>query len=336
MYRVFSFSILTLFLSVINHAQAQLTLQQCIDTALANNIPVKQKYLQAQSAEVDWRQSRSNILPNLLGFAAHGLSQGKSINPSTNTYVSQNLNYASYQMSSAVTVFNGGNMQNGIKQYASAYEAAKMEWQQEKDNLVLNVILTYLQVLTNEALVESAMNQAQVSAKQLERYQILDSQGAIKPSDLTDLKGQLMNDQLAIVTNKNALETSRLTLAQLMNKSYDPNMQVQNIDVEEFLTSYKYSSNQVYQNALQQFSLIRAVELRRKSLGFGVRSARGLLYPNLFLDGGLSTRYSSIEQDQVTGAKVPYNNQISNNLASYVEVGISIPILNRSLYRTRG
>src|SRR5205823_20058 len=72
-----------------------------------------------------------------------------------------------------------------------------------------------------------------------------------------------------------------------------------------------------------------------KSLGFGVRSARGLLYPNLFLDGGLSTRYSSIEQDQVTGAKVPYNSQISNNLASYVEVGISIPIFNRSLYRNR-
>jgi outer membrane protein len=332
MYRVFII-IISLVLWVNGNSQVVVTLQQCIDSALANNIPVKQKYLLSQSAAIDWHQSRSNLLPAIGGTIYHGISQGKSIDPSTNNFVNQSLNYANYQFSGAVTVFNGGSLHNNVKQYATAYEAAKMEWQQAKDNLVLDVILAYLQVLNNEDLLTSSMKQADVSRKQLDRYQVLDSQGAIKPSDLTDLKGQLMNDELAIITNRNAFENAKLSLNQLMNKPYNKNIQVQRIDVEQFLSAYKNSSEDVYQNALQQFSLVKSVELRRKSYEYAVRSAKGQLYPNIFFDGGLTTRYSSIPQNSTV--KVPYNSQLSDNLATFAEVGITIPIFNRSIYRNR-
>src|SRR5947209_7602004 len=107
MYRLLLIYLIALVTPVIIFGQ-KYTLQQCIDTALSNNIPVKQKYLLMQSAEVDWRQSRSNILPNLIGSIYHGTSQGRSIDPSTNAYADQSLNYANYQILSGVTVFNGG------------------------------------------------------------------------------------------------------------------------------------------------------------------------------------------------------------------------------------
>jgi outer membrane protein len=331
MNRVLSF-LLLIIISIAGKAQV-MSLQQCIDTALANNIDVKQKYVQMQMAEVDWHQSRSNILPNLAGIIYHGTSQGKSIDPSSNNYVNQDLNYANYQLNSAVTVFNGGNLQNGIKQYASAYEASKMEWQQAKDKLVIDVILRYLTVLDDEELVSAANKQAEISLKQLERYQMLDKQGAIKPSDISDLKGQLMSEQLSVLNNQNALESARLALAQAMNRPYSRNLEPEKINIEEFLSSYSRSADEVYQNALQQFSLIKAVELRKRQYSYAAKSARGLLYPNVFIDGGLNTRYSSIEQN--ASGKVPYNSQLSNNLATYAEVGISIPIFNRSIYRNR-
>jgi outer membrane protein len=331
MYRKFSF-ILFIILASSGKAQ-QISLQQCIDTAIANNITIKQKYLLMQSAEVDWHQSRSNLLPNLVTGLYHGTSQGKSIDPSSNNYVNQNLNYANYQLSSAITVFNGGNFTNGIKQYASAYEASKMEWQQAKDLLVLDVISKYLAVLNDEDLVSSAQKQADISEKQLERYQLLNKQGAIKPSDVSDLKGQLMNEQLSVLNSQNALESARLLLCQLMNKPYSPSLQPVRINIDEFLTAYNRSADEVYQNALQQFSLVKSVELRKRSSAYAVKSTRGLLYPNVVLDGGLNTRYSSLEQN--ASVKVPYNSQLSNNLATFVEVGIVIPIFNRSLYRNR-
>jgi outer membrane protein len=125
MTRVISFCTL-LFFSVTGYSQSTWTLQQCIDTALANNIPVKQQYLRAQSAEIDWHQSRSNLLPNLSADVFHGINQGRSIDPYSNSYVTQSYNFANYQMNSGVTLFNGGYLQNTVRQYASAYEAAKM------------------------------------------------------------------------------------------------------------------------------------------------------------------------------------------------------------------
>ena len=324
--------LLFIFITVSSQAQV-MSLQQCIDTALAHNIDVRQKYLLMQSSEIDWHQSRSNILPNLGGLVYHGTSQGKSIDPSSNNYVNQNLNYANYQVSSSVTVFNGGNLQNAIKQYASAYEAAKMEWQQAKDKLVLDVILQYLTVLDDEEQIESSKKQAEISERQLERYKLLDRQGAIKPSDISDLKGQLMGEQLIVLNNQNVLESARLALAQLMNHPYSRDLEPEKINIEEFMTAYSRSADEVYETSLQQFSLVKAVELRKRQYNYALKSARGFLYPNLFIDGGLNTRYSSIEQN--ASGKVPYNSQLSNNLATFAEVGISIPIFNRSIYRNR-
>ena len=314
-------------------AQPVYTLQQCIDSALKNNIIVQQRFLLMQSAQIDWRQTKSNLLPSMIGSVFHGTSQGKSIDPSSNNYVNQNLNYANYQVGSSVTLFSGGSLINQIRQYASAYEAAKMEWQQAKDNLVLEVILAYLQVLNNEDLLNSSLQQATVSQKQLERYQVLDLQGAIKPSDLSDLKGQLMNDQLLVLSNRSAVDNAKLLLLQLMNKIFDGNLQVQRINEHDFLDPNTNSAEEIFQKALVHFSMVKSVRLRKESYQYAVRSAKGFLYPNIFLNAGLNTRYSSVQQNLL--GKVPYKSQLSNNLSSFAEVGISLPIFNRSIYRNR-
>ena len=78
-----------------------------------------------------------------------------------------------------------------------------MEVQQNKDAIALNVILEYLQVLTNQDLVEVSTQQREVSAKQVERLNILNDEGAIPPSQLYDLKGQYAQEELNVV---NAIE----------------------------------------------------------------------------------------------------------------------------------
>jgi len=331
MFRVLTISFF-LFFGLQGKAQVY-TLQQAIDTALANNIPVKQSGLLAQTARVNFNQSRLNLLPYVDADIVHGMYNGRSIDPSSNNYVNQNLNSANYQVNGGFVLFNGGNLQNTIKQNAAAYEASTMEWQQARDNLVLNVILAYLQVLNNEDVVASATNQATVSQKQLERLDVLNSQGAIKPSEFYDLRGQLMNDQLSIVTARNLLESSKLALAQLMNQPYDPQMKLERIDVSEFLTSYANSSNDVYQNALQQFSLVKAVELRKKSFVYGSKAARNALFPRVSIGGGLNTNYSSIAQN--ASGKIPYNSQLRNNVSTSLGVGVNIPIFNRYQQRNR-
>ncbi|RYF82239.1 MAG: TolC family protein, partial [Chitinophagaceae bacterium] len=249
--RVILGTVLLLLIVCGQRANAQkYNLQQCIDTALAKNIGVKQYGLLSETAEVNLKQARANLLPDLNANLNHGINQGRSIDPFTNNFVNQSINYASYGLSSGVVLFSGLTLQNAVKGNAYAYDASRMEWQQQKDNLTLNVILAYLQVLNNEDMVASAAKQKELSAKQLERLNILDQQGAIPPAQVSDVKGQLMNDELNILNLKNQLETSKLTLAQLMNVPYSQTITLERINTEDFLTAYARSSNEIYQTAL--------------------------------------------------------------------------------------
>jgi outer membrane protein len=98
-----------------------LSLQQCVEFAFKNNLDLKQSELNAQSARVDLKQSRNYLLPGVTGSVEHGLNQGRSIDPFSNTYLNQNLSYANYGLSTGILLFNGLSYQNAIKQQNLAY-----------------------------------------------------------------------------------------------------------------------------------------------------------------------------------------------------------------------
>ena len=90
------------------------------------------------------------MLPDLNSNVSHGINTGRSIDRNTNTYINQNTSYGNYSLGSGVTVFNGFSMQNLVRQNKLSYEASKMTFQQRKDNLTLDIILAYFQVLNND------------------------------------------------------------------------------------------------------------------------------------------------------------------------------------------
>ncbi|MGZ5135328.1 MAG: TolC family protein, partial [Flavitalea sp.] len=92
-----------------------ITLKQAVETGIQNNLDVKQSDLQMQTAAVNWRQSKANIFPSLEGFANHGINQGRSIDPFTNAFVNQSVNYAGYGLNTSVILFNGLAIQSNIK-----------------------------------------------------------------------------------------------------------------------------------------------------------------------------------------------------------------------------
>ncbi|MEP6845484.1 MAG: TolC family protein, partial [Panacibacter sp.] len=75
-----------------------LTLKQCIDFALKNNADINRSELDMQDSKVNLTQAQGNRLPFISGSIYHGLSQGRSIDPFTNTYNNQNLSYANYNL----------------------------------------------------------------------------------------------------------------------------------------------------------------------------------------------------------------------------------------------
>jgi outer membrane protein len=324
------FSLITV-LPALAHSQTAtdsvLTLQQCIDIAIKNNLDVKKSELLMETSHVNFNQARENLLPAINGQVDHSINSGRGIDPSTNTYVKQSFKSGNYGLSSDLTVFSGLQNLNSIKQTSLAYQAGKMDFQQAKDQVTINVITAYLVVLDNTELLNQVKNQLLVSKKQVERLEILEKEGANKlPSDLYDLKGTYGDNQLTVVNTSNTLKTSKLNLLQILNIPYNENITLQPINANELAKQTPNSADQVYDIALSQLAYVKAATLRRQSAEKGVSVARGSLLPTISLFGGISTNYSSAAQ--IAGQNIGYYDQFKNNYGTQVGVTLRVPILN--------
>ncbi len=117
------------------HAQtapAKLTLKTCLETALANNIPVKQSELLEQNAKLNLNQSRMNRLPNVSASINYIINNGRSIDPFTNSYINQQLSSSSSTPSASVPVFKGFQTQNSIQQASYNYQASRWNCSRRK------------------------------------------------------------------------------------------------------------------------------------------------------------------------------------------------------------
>lgn len=312
-----------------NPVAGKISLRQSIETALSNNLDVQQKGLDAQVSKINWNQARLYLFPNVNANTGTTFAQGRTIDQSTNSYVNSNQNYANYNLGSDVVLFRGLYQQNTIKQNGLAYEAAKMDWQQQKDNVTIGVILAYLQVLNNEDVLDLSRNQLALSKSQVERLETLNKEGAILPSDLSDLKGEYANNQLSIITAQNAIETAKINLCQLMNIPYDKNMQLERIDAASYATKYEQTPDSIYQVALQQFAMVKAADFRTESNARAVKAARGQLYPTLRANGGIGTTYTSLNTTD------SYKSQLNHNRGTFFGFGLDIPIFNGLYARNR-
>lgn len=334
-----------------------ITLQKSIETALANSLTAKQSEVLKESAGTNYKQAKLNRLPSVEGSFNYGINSGRSIDPFTNGYINRKLTSSNANTQAVLPLFNGLRLRNLIRQNGYAYETANMEWQQKKDELTLQVILAYLQILNNEDALILARQTAGITKQQVDRLEIIAGEGATPPSNLSDIRGQYAGDQLAIVDAENNLETSVLTLTQLMNVSFDPNVKLDRRGFDSTIRMYDVLPADIYTTALEQLSSVKASEFRVKTSDAAVKVAAANLYPTISLYGVLNTNYSSVaainnflgstdvpsgdyvningnavpvitKQNSYGSQKIAYGSQLNNNLSSAYGLSVNIPVFS--------
>ena len=303
-----------------------LTIKECVDLAIQNNLQVQQSQIQMETSGLAFKQAKENLLPQFNGSISEQANYGRSISNTNNAYVDVQNGSGNYGINGNLVLFNGLSLQNAIKQNALSYNASKLDLQQQKDNITLNVILAYLTVLSNEETLNIAREQAEVDARQVERLEIENRAGAIPPATLYDLKGQYANDQVNVINAINALELSKVNLFSYLNIPYQKNASYENVSMSADISDLNTSSDSTFQIALQTIPNIRATDLRVQSFQKSIAVARGKLYPTLFLYGSLNSNFSSIATSPIAGTDFP------QNTGSYVPIGgTNYPVFENSV-----
>jgi len=145
------------------------TLQECVNYALENNISVKQAQLSNQTNGQNIKSAKGQFLPSLSASGGQSLSFGSNINSFTNTRSSSTTHSTSIRANASQAIFNGFRNTNLYKQSKLNLEASELELSRIKDDISLNVVNSYLNILFNIENLTVAQSQFSFSEKQLSR-----------------------------------------------------------------------------------------------------------------------------------------------------------------------
>ena len=293
--KTLSFLLIILWFTGAN-AQEKWSLEKCINYALEKNIQVKMQDLSSVNSKAGYLKSKMTFLPNLNGSASQSYSLGRSLDPLTNEFTESNARSNNFSLSSSLTLFNGFQNVNALKQSYLNFQASLEDLQKAKNDLSLNIASAFLQILFNYELVYVAQNQVELSKQQVDRNLKLYEAGSIAQGNYLEMQSQLASDEMQLVNTENQLELSYLTLSQLLDLGFDSiEIEKPTIPDPEFSLQLE-TPEQIYNEALQKLPQIRSAELKMKSAEKGLAIARGYRSPRLTLSGIYSTGYSSQRQ----------------------------------------
>ncbi|MGV3586903.1 MAG: TolC family protein [Adhaeribacter sp.] len=334
------------------------TLQECIEYALKNNLRIKQTQLDARLSNINLKGAQANMLPSVNGSTNYGFNFGRSIDPTENTFINQQIQSASFSVSASVPIFNGFQIQNTIKQNRINKEAAQTDILTAQNDIALDVAAAYLQIIYSDALLENARVQLSSSQQQAERTQKLFRAGSVAGSNVLEIESQVATDELAIINAQNQKDIAELSLMQLLDLKKVTDFEVVKPDIKDpGQEIINFDPEEIYGLAQQNMPQVRSAELRVNSALKGIDISKGAYLPRLAIGGNLNTQYSSARRQQILVqqpvtsivgyvggdlgqpvtfinpfyfdySKYPFFDQLTDNQGKSLFLSLSIPILN--------
>jgi outer membrane protein len=319
-------------------AQEQWDLLKCVNYALANNVSVKQADVQARLSALTLRQNKLSQYPTANFSTNFGVNNGRSIDPTSNQFTTQQLLFSGYNLNTNMNVFNWFSLKNTIAGNELDLKAAEANVDKLKNDIALNVATAYLLVLTSNEQVRISGVAVKQSQDNLYNTRKRVDAGTLPELNALDVEAQLARDSATLVTAKASLEQNKLQLKAVMNldaaTSFDVVMPpLDKIPVEKI---GELQPDAVYALALANMPLQKVNDLKIKAGEKYVAAARGGLYPSVSLFGSLASNYANNKIPVVS--QTPTGNFV--NTGAKVNVGgtdysVQAPLFNTSVTTRR-
>ncbi len=316
-----------LSLGTATFAQESWSLQKCVDYALENNIQIQQQALNNEYSQNQVNQAKSDRLPNLNAGVSNNYSFGRSLN-NNNVYESVNSTQLNGYLSSNLTLFNGFTLQNTIDQYQLDLQAIMQDFQKAKDDLILNVAASYLEVLFSEELEDVAKAQIELTQQQINRTQQLVDAGSLARGALLEIEAQRAQEELTLVNRQNSVQLAYLTLYQLLELPMSESFKVEKPTLPEIKANVTMANSyDVFKNAINVRPEIKAAQLRVESAQKQLDIVKGNRYPSLSFGVSYNNQYYQIMNSDFD--QTSFSEQLKSNSRYGVGLNLDIPIFNK-------
>ncbi|KXK40334.1 MAG: outer membrane efflux protein [Bacteroidetes bacterium OLB9] len=337
-------------------AQKIWTLEACVQRAIEKSLQAQNGDLLLRSSEIDIRQGRHARYPNLSAGANIGWNFGRTIDPTSNQFITETFFNNGLSLSSNVVLYNGNKINNSIRQAEANNKAALKDLEQIKRDISLNVASIYLNILFAKENLANAQRQLDLTKEQKNMIQKQITVGNLPENDILDVEAQIAMNEQTVTENKNLLDMQLLSLKQIMMLDIDDTIDVVvpegiQVTTDPDLVTF----DELFMNAERNQAALQADEMRIRSAELGQKLATADYLPSLFAGGQLRSNYSNkgfvidgynpvvVEQDIIFNGQQatigipqnvpvlkeqPYFDQINQNLSYGIGISASIPIYN--------
>lgn len=347
----------------------QMTMQECVRVALGNNLTVKRGVYNAEGYRVNKLQAQGNFLPTLTLNANASQSYGRNLNPVTYQYFQGITRTVNPSASGGVLLFNGFRNQYTYRQSKRNVEAADLDLEKVKNDVIINVVNNYTTCILNKELYENAKFQLNSSQQQLERIQKQVEAGALPKSNELTQEATVATNETNLITQENAYNLSLLQLKQSMQVPASTPLEIVVPDITMEDLTISQTPEEIYEMSTKTLPQVKSALLKVEAAELGTKAARAAYYPRLSFSYSAASNYNSASDKarytidpnapkQLTTIgfvnndpslpvqtlvsadpiKVSDNyhvtDQITDNLYKSIGLNLSIPILNGFQTRT--
>ncbi|WP_308991394.1 TolC family protein [Mariniflexile litorale] len=313
--------------------QKKWTLEECVNYALENNITIQQGENALLTNEQNIIAAKGNFLPGVSASAGHNIGIGTQridIGDSQ-VIVDRTSHSSSFGIGANQTVFNGFRLTNLYKQSKLNLETSQLELSRIKDDISLNVVNAYLNVLFNRENLSTAQAQYEFSDKQLQQVKSLVDAGVQPRANIYDAEATLSADAQSVTLAENNVTLSLLTLSQLLQVPFEGfNVEVINIENPSEVLLYD-SVLPVLNYALENRSEIKIAEKNIENAELSTEISKSGYLPSVSLGYGFNTNafYTNLTQNEAA-----FLDQLNNQKSHSFNLNVNIPIFSRFQNKT--
>ena len=306
------------------------TLEDCVNYALENNISVQQGENTLLINEQDVIASSGNRLPSLDLSGRQGLTLGnQEIFPGQ--FVDRTANSTNIGINVNQPIFNGFRLTNLYKQSQLTLERNQLELNRIRDDISLNVVNAYLNVVFNKENLEVAQAQVAFSLKQLDQVKELVDAGVQPRANIYDVEATLSSDEQNLTVAENNYNLALLTLSQLLQLPYE-GFEVEIIEVDSPSAALMYNDiSPILDHAFNNRYEIKVAEKDIESAELSTKISRSGFLPSVSFNYGFGTNvfYTNLRDDEAS-----FINQLNDNKSQSFGLSFRVPIFSQFQNKT--
>lgn len=284
------------------HAQSTraLALDEAITLSLQNSNYLKLNEAKIAEAKAATREAKERRLPDLSisgaymrvnqptvdlklrpGATQTGETGGGAAAGATSIKVDE-LGYAMANLS--LPIFAGFRIQHGIESAKYLEQAAKLDAEHNRDEIVENTIAAYSNLFKAKAALDIVKENLKQSQQRVADFSNLEKNGLLARNDLLKAQLQQSNIELSLLDAENNWKITNINMNLMLGLPENTELTP---DSGAFEALGSAESFEIWEGkALENRKDMAAIDLRGKAANAGVKAAKGEYYPSLALTGG--------------------------------------------------